>query len=214
MSRHNNELWPMFQELCATNKGTVLEIGSRIVSPGSSSKRGLFPHNTYIGVDIYADDNTDIVGDAHELSHLIETPVDFVFSLSVLEHLAAPWIFALEVNKSLVMGGVTFHATHFHWPEHELPWDFYRFSDYGLTSMFSPLFGFEALNTAVYAPGYMDLDDNTQHPGMKQAQCWGGSAIIAKKISEPRVEVSGVDMSYVYPPNSEYPHLTQKRRSN
>jgi SAM-dependent methyltransferase len=204
MKRHNEALWPMFQSLCATHVGTVLEVGSRIVSPGSSSKRSLFANNRYVGFDIYKDENTDIVGDAHELSKHVSGTVDAVFSLSVLEHLAAPWLFALEVSKVLSVGGITFHATHFHWPEHELPWDFYRFSDYGLSALFSPLFGFEVLHTAVYAPGYMDLD--ISQPGMRQARCWGGSAILAKKVAEPHISVSNIDMSLVYPPDTRYPH--------
>lgn len=205
MKRHTDELWPMFQDLCAKNKGTVLEVGSRIVSPGSKSKRELFPNNQYIGFDLYKDENTDIVGDAHKLFQYLSEPVDAIFSLSVLEHLVAPWIFAFQVNRSLKMDGVSFHATHFHWPEHEAPADFYRFSDYGLAALFCPLFGFEVIYTSVFAPAYMDLIDNVNHLGMKEAQCWGGSAILAKKVSSPLVDFGNINMSLIYPVNTRYP---------
>jgi hypothetical protein len=204
-ARHDDSLWPQFQKLCADNGGIVVEVGSRIVSPGSASKRPLFPKNTYVGVDIYKDDNTDIVGDAHALSTLLPYKADAVFSVSVLEHLAAPWLFALEINKVLPVGGLTFHSTHFHWPEHELPWDFFRFSDFGLRAIFSPLFGFETVQAAVFAPGHMGLNDNAVHPNMRNHPCWGGSAIIARKVAEPIIQVSGADMSLVYPAATSYP---------
>lgn len=79
----------------------VLEIGSRVVAPGSESKRSLFEDAaSYTGFDYYSDDNTDIVGDAHRLSDYFgHKKFDAVFSYSVLEHLAMPWVFAVEVNQ-------------------------------------------------------------------------------------------------------------------
>jgi SAM-dependent methyltransferase len=155
------------------------------VSPGSVSKRPLFEGRHYTGFDLYRDANTDVVGDAHRLSSYFDGRFDAIFSLSVLEHLAYPWIFAYEVNKSLKVGGFTFHATHFHWPEHEAPADYFRFSDWGLESLFGPMFGFRVIKSGVFAPAYMDLYDNTKHEGMKDAHCWGGSAILAVKETTP-----------------------------
>ncbi|MFM6398609.1 hypothetical protein, partial [Planktothrix sp.] len=58
-----------FINLVNNNHLNVLEIGSRIVSPGSASKRPLFPGSkSYTGFDYYPDSNTDVVGDAHKLS--------------------------------------------------------------------------------------------------------------------------------------------------
>ena len=52
-----------FIKLVNENNLRVLELGSRIVSPGSRSKRELFPEAaSYTGFDYYADENTDVVG--------------------------------------------------------------------------------------------------------------------------------------------------------
>jgi hypothetical protein len=104
--------------------GSVLEIGSRVVSPGSRSKRSLFsPHVQYTGFDIYPDANTDVVGDAHALSLYFpkDTKFDAIFSLAVLEHTAMPWMIALEINKLLPVGGLSFHNVPFTCPLHETP---------------------------------------------------------------------------------------------
>ena len=131
----------------------VLEICSRVVSPGSESKRALFPGTrSYTGFDYYPDANTDIVGDAHKLSQYFEGQrVDAIFSLSVLEHIAMPWVVAMEINKLLEVGGLTCHATHFAWPLHETPWDFWRFSDEGLKVLFSPGLGFEIVKAGLFS---------------------------------------------------------------
>lgn len=205
MNRQTEELWPLFIDACTSAGGTVLEVGSRVVSPGSSSKRPLFPNNQYIGMDMYPDANTDVTGDAHHLSQVVPGPLDAVFSMSVLEHLAAPWLFALEVSKVLRIGGMTFHATHFHWPEHEMPWDFFRFSDQGLSAVFCPLFGFEVVHAAVFSPARMYMVDPQLHPDMNLFQCWGGSAIVARKVSEPLISLDHVDLSLIYPAGTHYP---------
>lgn len=137
----------LFQRFCAiVNKEhlSVLEIGSRIVVPGSASKRSLFRGaGSYTGFDLYLDGNTDVVGDAHQLSSYFTERFDAVFSLAVLEHLAMPWAVALEINSVLKPGGITFHQTHFAFPLHEQPADYWRFSDQGLRAIFSPVAGFE-----------------------------------------------------------------------
>jgi hypothetical protein len=92
------DLFNDFINLVNQNHFNVLEIGSRIVSPGSASKRPLFPDSkSYTGFDYYPDSNTDVVGDAHKLSQYFgNQKFDAIFSISVFEHLAMPWIAARE----------------------------------------------------------------------------------------------------------------------
>jgi hypothetical protein len=103
-----------FVQLVNDNHLSVLEIGSRIVGSGSESKRSLFPGaSSYIGFDYYPDSNTDVVGDAHRLSQYFENQLfDAIFSQSVFEHLAMPWVVSMEINKLLKVGGLTCHSTH------------------------------------------------------------------------------------------------------
>jgi hypothetical protein len=178
-------LFNEFINLVNNNHLKVLEIGSRIVSPGSSSKRSLFPHaESFTGFDIYPDTNTDIVGDAHKLSRYFSgEKFDAIFSLSVFEHLAMPWLVAREINKTLNTGGFTFHTSHFAWPLHEVPWDFFRFSDEGFKSLFPPSMGFGNIRSGLFSPMRMYFD--TVPPGQEELPFYpgfGGSAILAEKI--------------------------------
>lgn len=180
-------LYNQFIQLVNEDHLKVLEIGSRIVSPGSVSKRPLF-HNSkfYTGFDYYPDSNTDVVGDAHKLSEYFGNQrFDAIFSLSVFEHLAMPWIVAREISKLLEVGGITFHHTHFVWPNHEQPWDFWRFCDAGLKVLFSPALGFEVIQAAYYAPMRLHFDHlQSGQETFPFYPVFGGVAILAKKVRE------------------------------
>jgi hypothetical protein len=180
-------LFEEFKALVNERHLSVLEIGSRIVSPGAPSKRAMFPGaSRYVGFDYHPDDNTDIVGDAHRLSeHVGIGQFDAIFSLSVLEHLAMPWVAAMEINKALVPGGIAFHCTHFAWPAHDLPWDFWRFSDEGLKAVFSPALGYRTIKAGMYTPVRLHPDDVPLGQEMLPLHtAYGGSAILSEKIAE------------------------------
>ncbi|MEY4484813.1 MAG: hypothetical protein RL693_2265 [Verrucomicrobiota bacterium] len=191
---------------------TVLEIGSRVVCPGSNSKRSLFaPHVKYTGFDIYPDANTDVVGDAHAMSQYFPegTKFDAIFSGAVLEHTAMPWMIALEINKLLNVGGISFHCTPFTCPLHETPWDFWRFTHEGLRSLFSPALGFEVLSSGLSGPcrvhfqGHNPLQaQNPYHPTYME------SNILVRKIRDftPEDFRWNTSLSEVLPSDSAYPY--------
>jgi SAM-dependent methyltransferase len=91
---------------------SILEIGSRNVS--GITRRNLFSHcSDYIGFDVLAGDGVDIVGDAHKLSESFPLEhFDFVYSISVFEHLLFPWKAVLEINKVMKPEGYVFVSTH------------------------------------------------------------------------------------------------------
>ena len=64
-----------------------------------------------------------------------------------------PWVVAAEINKVLKVGGLTFHSTHFAFPIHERPWDFWRYTDQALRILFSPPLGFEVIRCELRHPG-------------------------------------------------------------
>ncbi len=166
---------------------SVLEIGSRIVTSGSSSLRHHFPNaKSYTGFDIYPDSNTDVVGDAHKLSQYFkDQEFDAIFSVAVFEHLAMPWVVAKEINKVLKIGGITFHISHFSWPIHETPWDFYRYSDEGFKALFPPAMGYTIIKAGLFSPLRMYFD--TMTPGQEELPFhpgFGGAAILAEKKSD------------------------------
>ncbi|MEN3794253.1 methyltransferase domain-containing protein [Fulvimarina sp. MAC3] len=130
---------------------TVVEVGGRVVGDASQAMRRYMPKaGRFLSVDIHASDHVDVVGDAHYLDDLLGAEsVDAIFSLSVMEHLAYPWLFAAAVNRSLKTGGLVFQSTPHTWPLHETPNDFWRFSDEALKILFGPETGFEIIDAGM-----------------------------------------------------------------
>jgi len=182
-----DNLYMEFVKLVNDQKLRVLEIGSRVVVQGSSSQRQLFPQAaSYVGFDYYPDSNTDVVGDAHKLSQYFgDQKFDAIFSMFVFEHLAMPWVVAMEINKLLEVGGITFHHTHQTWPLHERPWDFWRFSEESLKVLFSRPLGFEIIQVGFSEPVQIyPSQPNSSHISLPSQPSFGGVSILAKKVTE------------------------------
>jgi hypothetical protein len=180
---------PLFEQFCAlVNQQhlSVLEIGSRVVVPGSMSKRSLFPGAaSYTGFDLYEHANTDVVGDAHRLSSYFGEGFDAVFSLAVFEHLAMPWVVAVEINKVLKLGGITCHQTHFAFPLHEQPADYWRFSDQGLRSIFSPFAGYSDVECQFSDPVFLHPASRaSDHLHLPSQPAFIQVALFARKVRE------------------------------
>jgi hypothetical protein len=87
---HSNMLSMYLDKIKENPTGTLLEIGSRARS--GNTYRHWFPETIkYIGLDVTAGPNVDVVGDAHHITRYIQSKVDFVFSISTFEHLLMPW---------------------------------------------------------------------------------------------------------------------------
>lgn len=149
------ELLAAFRARVAERGGRFLEIGSRARS--GNSYRHLFPAGIdYVGLDVTAGPNVDVVADAHHLSRAFGAagaPFDFVFSVSVFEHLVMPWKAALEMNAVMRVGGLAYIQSHPTWPLHEEPWDFWRFSGNGWRGLFNAHTGFRVLDVGYDVPG-------------------------------------------------------------
>jgi len=185
---------------------TILEIGSRNVT--GITRRHLFAHcGSYVGFDIIDGDGVDIVGDAHNLSEYFPVDhFDFIYSVSVFEHLLFPWKVVLEINKVTRLNGLVFVSTHPAWPEHESPWDFWRFPRNGFHALFNYYTGFEILSLVEGLPCklYSLVDDDSTR-GVCFQTTNQGVALIARKIGEYRsdllkwdIEVSDV-IDTMYP---------------
>jgi SAM-dependent methyltransferase len=93
----------------------------------------------YVGVDW---SNTlhglqaDIVADLCQPLPLESDIADFVVSFQVMEHLCEPQIMLNESFRILRSGGKILLTVPFQWWIHEAPWDFYRYTRYGLEYMF------------------------------------------------------------------------------
>jgi SAM-dependent methyltransferase len=70
---------------------------------------------------------------------------DAVLCSQVLEHASEPGILLKEILRILKPQGVLFMTIPFFWPEHELPYDYRRFTRYGLQKLLETA-GFESVN--------------------------------------------------------------------
>jgi len=74
----------------------------------------------------------DLVADLNLPTILPSNKFDTLLSTSVIEHIRKPDIFFSEVSRILAPTGVAIIATPFLYSLHEEPYDYYRFTEYGL----------------------------------------------------------------------------------
>jgi SAM-dependent methyltransferase len=178
------------------NHRRVLEIGSRARS--GHVRRQMVQPMEYVGLDILPGENTDLVGDAHRLSELVElSSLDAVFALSTFEHLAMPWKAVIEINRVLRPGGLVFISSHQTFPLHDTPWDFWRFSTSAWQALFNPATGFRIVDTAVGEPAMIVAKlEHAVTRGLSDQPAFIASAVLAEKIADTRLEWP-VDLSAV-----------------
>ena len=202
-----HEVFVEFMDLAQQRESaSILEIGSRNVR--GITRRNLFPNcPDYVGFDILAGDGVDRVGDVHKLAESFPAErFDFVYSVSVFEHLLFPWKAVLEINKVLKTGGYVFLSTHPVWPAHELPWDFWRFPGNGFHALFNKFTGFEiiALTEGLPCKVYSLVDDaptrETCFQSMNQ-----GVALIARKTGDYRSDLLKWDIELSNVVDTMYP---------
>ena len=185
---------------------SVLEIGSRNVR--DITRRNLFPNCAdYVGFDILAGDGVDTVGDVHKLSEKFPGErFDFIYSVSVFEHLLFPWKAVLEINKVLKTGGYVFLSTHPVWPAHELPWDFWRFPRNGFHALFNSFTGFEIVSLTEGLPCkvYSLVDDAPTRGNCFQTMNQG-VALIARKTGDYRSDLLKWDIDLSDVVDTMYP---------
>lgn len=173
-----------FRDIVNDKGLSVLEVGSRI-SPGGINKRDFFKGaSDYVGVDYLPGETVDVVGDAHELSkHFRRRKFEALYSDSVLEHLAMPWKAVLEMNKVLKKGGYVFHSAPACWVPHDMPWDFWRFSDAGMKSLFSDPFGFKVIDVSYTAPVsvHVNGEASDEYANFPVSPAFGFVSVLAQK---------------------------------
>lgn len=93
----------------------------------------------YIGVDWGGTLHTlkaDIVSDLNKPLPIESEVADTVTSFQVMEHLSEPQIMLNEAHRILKKGGNIVLTVPFQWWVHEAPYDYFRYTPYGLKYMF------------------------------------------------------------------------------
>lgn len=91
--------------------------------------------HTYIGIDwgnSLHNGRIDVVADLNEVVPLLDESIDHAIALEVIEHLSEPCNMLREAHRILKSNGTLTLSAPFQWWVHEAPWDFQRFTRYGL----------------------------------------------------------------------------------
>lgn len=116
--------------------GTTLDIGC-----GSKPYESLFRTDKYIGMDIevsghkHTNSNIDVFYNGTEIPFKDDS-FDSIVCFEVLEHVFNPDAFLKEAIRVLKSGGSAIFTVPFIWDEHEQPYDYARYSSFGLKSLF------------------------------------------------------------------------------
>lgn len=113
--------------------GSVLEIGA-----GGNYLKEDFKtiYDEWISLDYdLRSDSIDLRGDGQQLPFKNEL-FDTIISIDVLEHVPNPEKFVSEMFRVIKPGGKVILSTPFFFYLHEEPYDFFRFSKYGLRTIF------------------------------------------------------------------------------
>jgi SAM-dependent methyltransferase len=125
-------------------RGVLYDLGS-----GESPYKDFFLKHVekYIAVDwsesLHAT-KVDIAADLNGPLPLQDQVADTVISLSVMEHLREPQTFLNEAHRILKPEGVMILQVPFMWGVHEAPYDYFRYTRYGLKYLFEKA-GFSAI---------------------------------------------------------------------
>ena len=122
------------------NPGRVLEIGSRQEKNQKemANLRKLFPKAEYVGVDMRSGPGVDKVINGEKLPFK-DNSFNVVLCLETLEHAEKPWLISKEIERVVSNKGTMIISSQQNFPIHMHPSDYFRFTPYGLKSLFKNL---------------------------------------------------------------------------
>jgi len=121
-------------QLAPILKGQLLDVGC-----GTKPYKEMFNVDAYIGLDIDTEASRQR-GDADHLYDgtsfpFADSSFDSLLCNQVLEHVFNPDEFLHEINRVLKPGGKLLLTVPFVWDEHEQPYDYARYSSFGLRAL-------------------------------------------------------------------------------
>ena len=137
-------------------EGKLLDFGC-----GCKPYKDLFRRVTnYIGLDIDdrgLDHTGSVIDVYYDGEHIPfeDGYFDSIFSSEVYEHVPNLWDIMLEINRVIKIGGIMMVSAPFAWNEHGVPYDFQRFTQYGMRNLLESN-GFEIIRTEI-ATNYVEM---------------------------------------------------------
>ena len=131
-------LWPILRDVKKFSKMIKKTKPHKILDLGCGVKpyREVFKFvDEFIGFDIAEDDRVDYIGNNWDLP-FEDDEFDGLISTQVLEHTAKITETVKEIKRVVKKNGLIFVSVPFVFPEHGIPYDFYRFTKYGLKEVF------------------------------------------------------------------------------
>lgn len=122
----------MKANLSKYGKGLIADIGS-MSKNGASSYRDFSAQ--YLGIDIEAGPNVDLVMTGPYTIPLSDESVDTVISGQCLEHVTNPFKLVFESARILKQGGHMLLTAPFQWREHKYPIDTFRYLPDGMRAL-------------------------------------------------------------------------------
>lgn len=154
----------------------VLELGTKqSVSGRSTMHKEWVPHALlHHGTDIESGVDVDIVADVHKLTEVVPPEsYDVIISCSSFEHFKYPHKAAFELLKVLAVGGAIFVQTHFTFPLHAYPYDYFRFTTEALEGCFGKGNGFKAENSDYTYDCTISSTADGTHSSYLNSNIWG-----------------------------------------
>ncbi len=132
-------------------------------------KKNLTKSIKYISMDLGVGDanvdysHLDIKGDLRNIP-LENDSVDLIICIQVLEHLPEPWIVLKEFYRILKPGGYIFASCPQGEPQHQIPYDFFRYTIFGLEAIFSSI-GFKTEWIKPQKGNFTKMANDLRHSG-------------------------------------------------
>jgi SAM-dependent methyltransferase len=142
-SRKNLRLFleKAIDEYAVEKKAVILNIGAGGETTSWLRKKNL----KFKELDINPALKPDYVLSIENMHSIPENSVDIIFLMEVLHHVQNPFNAVSEMNRILMPGGLVIGSTAFVFPICDAPYDFFRYTKYGIINLFKK---FECLKLA------------------------------------------------------------------